>query len=363
MGAEMNDPNSINRTALSRQPEPLEQLVPEQYQLISKLSDGGMGSVYKAQNRFTGKLFAIKVLLPELAEDNEFRQRFISEARAASSLKHPHICPVHDFGVTADQSLYLAMDWIDGISLQAKVQANGPLDIGTSLLVYKQIAAALADAHQHQIVHRDLKPDNIMLTNHDSPASIHTYLVDFGLAKIMGSEANESQGLTSVGMAVGTPMYMSPEQARAMDVDGRTDIYSLGCVMYFALAGHAPFRADTAMDTMFMHINETPEEFDPKLKVPADLRSIVFKSMEKAPENRYQNVDLLLADLNKFAKGIRLGKVSLSSEEEKKRQKKITVLLFIVGFVVMYFASTMLQSVLDRVFPDKGNTAHSSGAK
>jgi serine/threonine-protein kinase len=342
---------------LLRQPPPLETQIPEQYAILKKVSDGGMGSIYKAQNRYTEKYYAIKVLLPEYADDAEFRQRFIIEAKAASALKHPNICQVHDFGVTANRSLYLAMDWIDGISLQHKIEADGPMAASKALIIYQQIASALVEAQRLNILHRDLKPDNIMLTGTYSPSgNIHAYLVDFGLAKSIGVDM-ETQGLTTVGTVVGTPTYMSPEQARATPLDGRSDIYSLGCVMYLALTATLPFRGDTAMDTMFMHINDAPPEMEPKLKIPADLRSVVLKSMEKEPSNRYQNAEQLLDELSKIARGESIEKVSLSSDGQKQRQKKLNIALFVLGFVIMYFASTFLQTVLDKVFPDKNSKA------
>ena len=329
--------------------------LPEQYQVLVKINEGGMGAIFKAKNRYTGATFAIKVLRPKFAQDEEYRQRFIVEARAAGTMKHPHICAVHDFGITANQTLYLVMDWIDGISLMSKIVRDGPLDAPTALLIYQQIAMALSHAHKHGVIHRDLKPENIILSREPTSGITHAYLVDFGVAKVSTDigDGIKHQGLTVSGTVVGTPMYMSPEQAREMEVDGRSDIYSLGCVMYFALTGNAPFLAETALDTMFKHVNETPPEINPALKVPANLKKVIFKSLEKSPADRYQSADELLGDITKIAQGGNLGKITLASEKQKKRERTITLVLFLLGFVVMYFASTMAQSFLDNLANNK----------
>jgi eukaryotic-like serine/threonine-protein kinase len=362
MVSESNNPQLQESADVDSAADPV---LPEQYQVLFKVSEGGMGAIYKAQNRYTGATFAIKVLRTEFALDEEYRQRFILEAKAAGSLKHANICPVHDFGLTQAQTLYLVMDWIQGISLSKKVLRDGPLSVSAALPVFEQVATALECAHQHGVIHRDLKPDNIILSREPETGITHTYLVDFGVAKVLTGVREEARdrGLTPCGTVVGTPMYMSPEQARELEVDGRADIYSLGCVMYFVLTGKPPFVAETALDTMFKHVNETPAEIDPALKVPGDMRKTILKCLEKNPVDRYQNAGQLLSDISKMTRGLRLGNVVLASEKQKQRQRLGTVALFVIGFVLMYVISTGAQMFLDKLNPDndkKSSPEHSA---
>ncbi|MBX9725272.1 MAG: serine/threonine protein kinase, partial [Candidatus Obscuribacterales bacterium] len=251
--------------------------LPEQYELLGKLNQGAMGAVYKAKNRYTEAKFAIKVLKPECANDAETRQRFILEAKASSTLKHPQICEVFDFGCMANGMLFLVMQWIDGISLQSMIDKDGPLPAKEALPLFIQIASALGHAHKHKIIHRDLKPANVMLSgSHDGKINVH--IVDFGIAKVLSDEedaANRS-ALTRTGIVLGTPLYMSPEQSRGKSLNQRSDIYALGCLIYFVLTGHPPFEGDGLMDTMYKHIHEPPPDFDASIPVPEDLKLIML---------------------------------------------------------------------------------------
>jgi serine/threonine-protein kinase len=329
---------------------PLLQELPNQYELIGKISQGGMGSIYKAKHRYTGAFAAIKVIRPEFGRDMNAMLRFKFEAKAAYSLKHPNICTVHDFGVTPGGLPFLVMDWIDGISLARKVAHDGPLTVAEAAAIFLQVTHALAHAHQNKVIHRDLKPENIMLTK-DRKGDFVVHVVDFGIAKRMQDE-NENQtpsdgGLTGTGIIVGTPMYMSPEQARGVQVDMRCDVYSLGCVMYFALSGTAPFNAPTVIDTINMHLNDSPPEFNASLKVPADVRMIILKSMEKSPNDRYQSMEEVAADLEKLTKGVAVERRVLASERKLNRKRLAIAACFIIGFVATYFISILLQMLFD----------------
>jgi len=328
---------------------PLLQELPNQYELIGKVSQGGMGSIYKAKHRYTGVFAAIKVIRPEHTKDLNAMLRFKFEAKAAHSLKHPNICAVHDFGVTPGGLPYLVMDWIDGISLARKVIRDGPLPLAEVASIFQQVTQALAHAHQGKVIHRDLKPENIMLTT-DRRGNSVVHVVDFGIAKRMQDE-DETQtpsdgGLTRTGIIVGTPLYMSPEQARGLQVDGRCDIYSLGCVMYFALAGTPPFIGPTIIDTINMHLNDPPE-FSPSLKIPADAKMIILRSMEKAPDDRYQSMEELSADLEKLTKGVSVDRKVLAGERKLNRKRVAIAACFIIGFIVTYGISLLLQTLLD----------------
>ena len=330
------------------------QELPAQYNQLGKLSEGGMGAIYKVQNRYTNALFAIKVLKPECAHNEENRKRFIAEAKAASSLNHPCICQVHDFGFTPGGLPYLVMEWIDGTSLQEIVKSKGPLSVGQAMFVFEQVAAAMSHAHQHKVVHRDLKPANIMLSGCGKDESLAVHLVDFGIAKVLNDEGDpqQTQGLTKTGIVLGTPLYMSPEQAKGVKIDGRSDIYSLGCVMYFALTGHPPFMGESFVDTIVQHLSFLPPKIDPKLKVPADLKMIMLRAMEKHSDDRYQSMDQLFEDLKKVAEGVSLKHWTLSSQKQKVHRRIVTVLCFVLGFIVMYVASIFIQSLPDVGSPD-----------
>jgi len=328
------------------------QELPEQYQLLGCVGEGGMGSVFKAQNRYTGSQFAIKVMRFEFARDPEAWRRFAFEAKAASLLKHPHICQVHDFGLSKNGMPYLVMDWIDGISLEEKVLKEKRLTSDEGIEIFQQVAAALAHAHQHKVIHRDIKPHNIMISQ-DQSKNLNVHIVDFGLAKAFQDENNSSQshGLTQTGTIVGSPMYMSPEQARATNIDKRTDIYSLGCVMYFAFTGDAPFAGASSMDIISKHLNELPPVIDPALKISADLKMIIFNAMEKKPRDRYQSMEQLALDLDKLEKGVRLKHRVLSGEKLSFRRRLIIGLSFILAFLITYAISVGLQNLIDSSNP------------
>jgi len=329
--------------------------LPKEYELLDEMAEGGMGIVIKAQHRHTKEYVAIKVISPEIAQKRKVVQRFLVEAKAASSLRHPNICKVHDYGATRSGLSYLVMEWIDGICLARKIMRDKRASVSEAIRIFQQIAAALAHAHEHKVIHRDLKPENIMLTR-ATDGRTEVRVVDFGIAKILEDEDNKTRSytLTSDGMVIGTPMFMSPEQARSNRVDGRSDIYSLGCVMYFTLTGTPPFLGETSVDTIAKHINEPPPEIDPALNVPADLKRIVLRSMEKNPDDRYQTMEELAIDLKKLTKGVGLKHRPLSSERLASRKRLAIVLCFVFGFILTYALSIGLQTWLDA--PTKHST-------
>jgi eukaryotic-like serine/threonine-protein kinase len=330
--------------------------LPPEYELLEEVGEGGMGVVFKARHRVTNGVLAIKVMLPEIAQKRKNVQRFLVEAKAASSLKHPNICKVFDFGSTENGLSYLVMEWIDGISLGRKVIRDKRIPAVEAIRIFQQISTALAHAHERKVIHRDLKPENIMLTR-DSEGRTEVTVVDFGIAKMIHEDADVTRNytLTSDGMVVGTPMYMSPEQARSHTIDGRSDIYSLGCLMYFTLTGHPPFIGETGVDTVYKHINEPPPPIDPALNIPPDLIRIVRRSLEKKPEDRYQTMQELSVDLKKLSKGVSLNRRALSSERQATRKKVMVIVYFVVGFILMYGISLALQNCLDASSPHHSN--------
>jgi serine/threonine-protein kinase len=343
--------------------------LPPQYELFEKVGEGGMGFIFKAGNRYTGALYAIKVLRSEFDEDQKALDRFMFEAKAASSLKHPQICCVHDFGLTVSGIPYLVMDWIDGISLGRKVVRDIHTAVPEAIEIFQQTAAALVHSHEKKVVHRDMKPENIMLSR-DPQGRTEVHLLDFGIAKMLSDEdVIVSGGLTRSGTVVGTPLYMSPEQARGIGVDRRSDIYSLGCVMYFTLTGAPPFIGRTVIDTITMHLNAPPPDMDPALKIPADLKMIVLKALEKSPSDRYQSVEELANDLNKLTRGVSIERRMLAGERKSIRKKLVIIVCFVIGFIATYAASIGLQSLLDASEPSAtksvvhNNSAQKNSAK
>ena len=319
--------------------------LPTQYELLGKVSVGGMGSIVKVRNRYTGALSAIKVLNADASRNREAVSRFVIEAKAASALKHPNICRVFDFGVTEQGTAYLVMDWINGIDLERKINREQLVPPKEAIFIFQQIAAGLAYAHRHKLVHRDVKPQNIMLSGEKSGRP-EVHLVDFGIAKVMeeGEDATvRGQGVTRAGMVVGTPLFMSPEQATGAKVDNRSDIYSLGCVMYFALTGRPPFIGGSAVETVHKHLTELPPVFAPALRVPGDLQTIVFKALEKDPDDRYVNMDELLTDLKKLSKGVSIESRRHARQRHTLKTALKSVLYFTLSFLIVFAICTGLR--------------------
>jgi hypothetical protein len=262
------------------------------YRIESLLGRGGMSVVYRAENVRLGNKVALKLLAEELAEDESFRERFVRESRTAASLNHPNIVPIYDAG-DWDGVLYIAMRWVDG-DLKAHLRRDGPLAPDHGIAVAAQVGSALDAAHARGLLHRDVKPANILLEPGEPGAPPIAYLADFGLTKHLESRS----GITASGQFVGTIDYMSPEQIEGREVDARTDIYALGCVIFESLAGATPFRRETEVAVLWAHMREDPpplSELRPDL--PAEVDAVLAKAMAKAPEERYGTCRELVADL------------------------------------------------------------------
>jgi serine/threonine protein kinase/tetratricopeptide (TPR) repeat protein len=257
------------------------------YKILSKLGEGGMGVVYKAEDTRLKRLIALKFLPIALTHDLEAKQRFIQEAQAASSLDHPNICTIYEIGETKDKQLFIAMAYYDGETLKRKLPGN-QLSTTFAVDIARQIATGLAKAHEKGIVHRDIKPDNIMITSEGV-----VKILDFGLAKLVSQSLH-----TKTGSTPGTAAYMSPEQTQGQAVDHRTDIWSLGILMYEMLTGQRPFIAEFDQAIMYRVVNHEPQPIsEVRPEVPEWLQLVVKKAMVKATQNRYQNMKDMLADL------------------------------------------------------------------
>ncbi|MHC4917887.1 MAG: serine/threonine-protein kinase, partial [Planctomycetota bacterium] len=263
------------------------------YELISKIGQGGMGAVYKARQRNLAREVAIKVLPRHLAKDRQFIDRFTREARAAGRLSHPNVVTGIDVGY-ADGYHYFVMEYVEGSSLAERLTTR-TLDEDEAVKYGRQMADALQHAHEMGIVHRDVKPENILVDRHD-----RAKLCDLGLAR---SESDDLQ-ITQAGMAIGTPFYISPEQARGKDPDARSDVYSLGCTLYHLLGGRPPFDGENAMEILHKHLKETaPPLSEHRPGLSPDLEAVVARMMARAPEDRYQTAAEVLEDLDRVAAG------------------------------------------------------------
>lgn len=267
------------------------------YRLDSYLSRGGMGAVYRATHVMLGRAVAVKLIKADLVTSPEIVRRFQREARAVTHLNHPNIVEVYDLGQTEDGTLYIAMELVSGESLNAIIKTAGPLRPARIVRILGQVVSALALAHRTNIVHRDLKPHNIMIGQDEDGHDI-AKLLDFGIAKTF--EIDASAQLTATGATLGTPHYMSPEQASGAVVDGRSDLYSLGIILYEMLIGEVPFSDPSTPVVLVKHMSEAPmppSRRRPDLRVSPALETIALRCLEKDPAQRFQTAGELGAEL------------------------------------------------------------------
>ena len=245
------------------------------YRIDARIGRGGMGVVYRAQHLQLQREAALKLIAPDLAESSGFRERFAREARIAAALAHPNIVTVYDAG-EVDGTLYLAMQYVEGADLAAMLSSDGRLKPYRAIDVCRQVASALDAAHESGLIHRDVKPANVLISGR------HAFLTDFGLGKRV---SGESAQITIAGDVVGTIHYVAPEQIEGTPVTSRTDVYSLGCLLYHCLSGRLPFERESDVAVIYAHLSE------PAPKLPADLPSglndVLAKALEKNPERRY----------------------------------------------------------------------------
>jgi serine/threonine protein kinase len=269
-------------------------LYSNRYQVTHLIARGGMAMVYRAQDTLLNRAVALKILYPELSEDPLFVERFRREAQAAANLSHPNIVPVFDWG--EDRGTYfIVMELIEGTSLADMLRGSTTITAARSAQIVAQVAAALGYAHRSGVVHRDVKPGNILITR-DGQVKV----TDFGIAQAVSSEDH----LAEAGSVMGTATYFSPEQASGAAVDGRSDVYALGVVLYEMLVGRPPFIGDTPVEVSTQHVNAVvPSMSQFAESVPKDLEAIVMEALSKSPENRYQSADELRADLIRFGEG------------------------------------------------------------
>ena len=274
-------------------------VIAEKYRIVEKLGEGGMGIVYKALDMTLNRDVALKFLPPEYTRDKDAQEPFIREAKAASALDHPNICTIHEINKTEDEQVFIVMDYYEGQSLKGKIK-RGPMKQKDVIDIALQVAQGILAAHKKGIIHRDVKPTNIMITNEGAAK-----ILDFGIAKLSGQE-----GLTRPLSTVGTVSYMSPEQARGETVDVRTDIWSLGIVMYEMITGRLPFKGDNTQAILYSVMNEEPRSVkDLRSEIPPELEHIIQKALVKDPKKRFSSGRELAVELEDLKTRLTLGTV------------------------------------------------------
>ena len=293
-------------------------LLAGRYELIEKIGEGGMAIVYKAKCRLLNRYVAIKILRPEFTKDEQFVENFRRESQAAAGLSHPNIVSVYDVGQEGNIH-FIVMELVEGKTLSKLIEEKGRLDYKEAINITRQVASALSLAHKNQIVHRDIKPHNILITNTGVAK-----LADFGIAKAVSA----STIIGGNNKVMGSVHYFSPEQARGAYVDERSDIYSLGIVLYEMLTGKVPFDGDNPISIALMHINDPMPPVSAEVPgIPPQLEKIIMKATDKYQTNRYRTADEMIEDLDniEFITKVMGQKAFTIAGEEEKEQPAVSV--------------------------------------
>ncbi|MFM9093773.1 MAG: Stk1 family PASTA domain-containing Ser/Thr kinase [Acidimicrobiaceae bacterium] len=288
-------------------------IVNDRYEIGKRIGRGGMAEIFQARDILLDRPVAMKVLFPEFATDPAFVERFRREAQAAANLNHPNIVAVYDWG-KVNNTYYIAMEYVNGRTLADILKQSGTLTPMQVCDVMSEVASALISAHQNGVIHRDIKPGNILVST-----TGQVKVADFGIARALG--AGVEQGLTQTGAVMGTATYFSPEQAQGVSTDQRSDIYSLGVVMYEMLSGTAPFTGENAVAIAYKQVHEYAMPLDQRLaSVPPEVAAIVAKCMEKSPADRYSSAEEVRDELRRFVEGMPVLAVSAKKEAGRTTQ-------------------------------------------
>jgi serine/threonine protein kinase len=350
-------PNALDTPQITSQPATPDRLAPgfvldERFEIISFVGQGGMSVVYKARQLQMDRLVAIKLLQRHLHDDDEAVQRFQREAKAVSVLEHPNIVQVYGFGCV-DGLLYMAVEFLQGKSLGELLKDEQRLAPERALPIFRQICDALVHAHERGVVHRDLKPSNVMLVG--EPWQVK--LVDFGIAKILPESGKDVQQLTRTGSLIGTALYMSPEQCGNQPADARSDIYSMGCLMYEILTGKPPFEGNTPYEVMSKHLTET---VPPSSYLRDDLAQIVMAAMEKDRTRRIQSAVELKEALRSPAEFER--KLPSGKKRSARYKAKLPTLKLLIGAALVGAMVLVATAFLGMTRPTKGHDDRNSPA-
>lgn len=275
-------------------------IIDGRYEILSSLGQGGLGTVYKAKLQEIDRIVAIKFLHVAELQDDESKERFRREGLALSALRHDNIPQLYHFGIWEETTPYLVMEYLSGATLRNRLSFTSPLPWTEALQIAGQICLAMEHAHSHGIIHRDIKPENIMLDN-QSQAKV----CDFGLARLTENQLSQStETLTKTGLLIGSANYMSPEQCSGNKADARSDIYSLGCMLYEMLTGEVPFQADSPMGVIHKQIHETiPLVSSKRSDYPHTIDTVLLRALSKHPDKRYQSMSEFGSDLDAILLG------------------------------------------------------------
>lgn len=326
------------------------------YEILSILGRGGMSTVYKARHLLLDRIVAVKFVLPRLVHDPQTIMRFQQEARAATKLLHPNICGVKEFGLDEAGRAFLVMDFIEGTTLDKLFGKGKSADAARLLPLWLQICKGLQHAHEEGVIHRDLKPENIIVVRNRG-GSEQAKILDFGIAKLLRDD-EEGPNLTKTGDIFGTPSYMSPEQCLGKRVDTRSDIYSLGCLMYELLSGKPPYEAESSLEMLMRHVNDPAPNFD-KGTVSKPLAQIIYCCLRKAPEERYQSVDELIMDLESVSR--RSAPTNAESTSRRWRKERhglppVRIVTISLGIAVALSVTLLMSTLLAPALLPGGST-------
>ncbi len=333
--------------------EQLPECIDERFDVIEILGKGGMGTVYKVRDRETNSVFALKLLHQNLQSDPSVLKRFEQEAKAAEELDHPNLVPTYAHGVTNGGEPYLLLEYVEGETLAQVIEREGALEEDRAISIFEQICAALSHAHEMKIVHRDIKPANIILCKSAGGDEV-ARVVDFGIAKTLTEVDRSTRNLTQTGEVFGSPHYMSPEQCLGLMLDEKSDIYSLGCVIFEAMSGKPPFAGSNPIQLVVKHINDKPVPYLPKFgasRKAIGLQSVALKCLNKEPNFRFDSMEVLGQALTDIKHGAKISfdhnlAIQSTKLERNLHQLALYLPLLLVSAVAVVAGTALLPNLL-----------------